>query len=186
MLLINLEYKRQTGRTTRMLADVKMTFEEGKDCVIIVRDCDHEIRRIAYLLDMPIPNSWNDKPNIILLRHDMITNFDWTTLKFTDGPYVDAEVFVNHDVLEDVYRHILNIWTKYDEPPAAVPGLANSPEEVQALLHAAKEAPPSPLGLSPIPGYEARLPVPDRPMNPHIGRGLTTPVLYGEDGKEVG
>jgi hypothetical protein len=130
-MLVNLEYKRQSGRTSRMTEAAIAAFKSGKPVYIMVLSEHYSVQEMMRLL--------KDYPEIIVERESKAEEFDWFQQKFLKGPYVNHEVFVDHQVFEGVFRKVLDSWTRFDLPPDSIPGLAINPAEVAILVESSNE-----------------------------------------------
>lgn len=108
-----MEYKRQTGRTTRMIQEAIAVASQGKTVVVLMKD-EHQAKL------------WRSVAGgvqgieIICMRLRM-PEFDWKTLTFTAGPHIKKKLLIDHDVFEAYQRDMLKAWTQYDLPIDGTP-----------------------------------------------------------------
>jgi hypothetical protein len=102
------EFKRQTGRTTRMMEAAKAVAESGKPVVVVFRD-DHQAKY------------WREKYSNVagmsIIHMRMSTpELDWAQMKFVTGPYAYHKTFLDHDVIYCWNKELFKAYVEYDRP----------------------------------------------------------------------
>lgn len=96
--------QRQSGRTTRMLAEAGRLAKDGRAVYVIAAN-EVERRRLQSMLpnDSPVKVETGSSPG----------NFDWDQLALR-GAHPNCEVLVDHYAIEMRYSRILNELHRYD------------------------------------------------------------------------
>ena len=102
------EFKRLTGRTTRMMEAAKAMAESGKPVVVVFKD-EHNAK------------FWRDKydnvPGLSVVPMKVkMPELDWESMKFSAGPYAHHKTFIDHDVIYLWNRHLFDAYCEYDRP----------------------------------------------------------------------
>ncbi len=104
-----LEYKRQSGRTTRMFQRAVDAAKSGKMVVVLMKD-------------MNSVNHWQDRiggpvPGLSIegMKFPTSPEIDWKEFKLI-GLRSDHQLFIDHDVFESTFKYILKAWTVDDLP----------------------------------------------------------------------
>lgn len=104
-----LEYKRQSGRTTRMFQRAVDAANSGKQVVVLMKDrlsVDHWQNKIGGL----VPGLSIEEMKVV-----PTPEVDWRNFKLI-GVRSDHVLFIDHDVFESTFKPLLNAWTAYDLP----------------------------------------------------------------------
>lgn len=105
-------YKRQTGRTTRMMQEAKATAESGKAVTVMMKD--------KQSADSWISRGWA-VPGMEIAWMNMRENYiNWNTMKLTDHR-ANNVLFIDHDVLYSQFKDVFRTFSKYDLPVNDIP-----------------------------------------------------------------
>lgn len=95
---------RQTGRTTRMLAEAVTLAKAGRAVYVVVAN-EREVERIESLLP--------DNLGIQVETEYSLGNLDWESLRLV-GAHPNCVVLVDHYAIESKFRQALAMLQRYD------------------------------------------------------------------------
>jgi len=105
-------YKRQSGRTTRMMEAAKAAAQSGQAVTVLMKD-----KRSA---DDWIARGWS-VPGMEITWMNMRENYvNWNTMKLTDHR-ANNVLFIDHDVYYGQFKDVFREFSKYDLPVKDVP-----------------------------------------------------------------
>ena len=119
--------KRRTGRTTRMLEQVKQDCKVGSRIFVVCADATTGRMLQDQFENGLNPQEYTSGDWVTYYRGGQIywktmasPLFDWTTLSFPGSRPHDI-VHIDHHCFERRYGHILEAWCRYDAPSDSFP-----------------------------------------------------------------
>mgnify|MGYP001611953353 CR=1 FL=1 len=122
-------YKRRTGRTTRMLEDAIRLAREGRAVYVVVAyeaHVQHVHAALTRMLAEP-RNADIQNNHGIKIETPIAIGMDWATLTVR-SMHLNCRVLIDPHAIERQFGSILNAWIKYDEPTQA-PSATQEPNE---------------------------------------------------------
>jgi hypothetical protein len=108
-----MEFKRQSGRTTRMMEAAKAVARTGKAVVVVFKDeRDAGYWRVKYA---------NVAGMSVIPMKVKMPELDWSQLKIVSGPYANHQTFLDHDTIFAYNKDVLKAWHQYDLPVTGEP-----------------------------------------------------------------
>ena len=104
--------KRQTGRTSRMIAHAFELAEQGRAVYIIAADAEHakDLKERVDAYDRGVTRGIK-----VETPESVRSTFDWQTLTLV-GANPNCTVLVDHYTIESYFEYVLQMWTRYDLP----------------------------------------------------------------------
>jgi hypothetical protein len=105
--------RRQTGRTSRMIAHAFELSEQGRAVYIIAANTRHakDLQARVSLYGIRVTHGIK-----IETPESVRSTFDWQALTLI-GAHPNCVVLVDHYAIESHFEHVLQMWTRYDLPP---------------------------------------------------------------------
>ena len=109
-----LERDRQSGRTTRMMAEAIAAALTGKKVVVLMKDMaavDHwteKLNQQQWAADINSHSYISIEP----MCHPVSPEIDWDKMTLI-GERSNHLLLIDHDVIYGQFKHVLRAWTKY-------------------------------------------------------------------------
>lgn len=100
-----IDFKRRTGRTSRMLERAIQLANAGRAVYVIAANTREKLRLSEML---------STDTSIKVETPESCGNFDWRTLSLT-GAHPNCVVLVDHFAIEINFNRLLEEWSAYDE-----------------------------------------------------------------------